>query len=194
MRDTDAPPRPNQAGEADATPDEARMRRALERLGTRSSPAQGGGDVRAGGAAAASRAAARPRKRFARDGEVPVVCVPGPARGLAGPQHEVAAERAARQRAEEALADAQGTISRLQVARSRAEQALLGAQAAIGERDAAMASLRADLVRAALREAELIEAARTGAETARAEAKPTAAPGRAEPVRWWLDYAKAPRP
>ena len=102
----------------------------------------------------------------------------------------------ARQRAEEALADAQGTTSRLQVARSRTEQALQAAQATIEEREAAMAGLRAELVGGAQREAVLIEAARVEAEKAQAEAglSPAAAPpGEPEPVRWWLDYLKAPR-
>jgi hypothetical protein len=197
MQDTDAPPRRNEADDAEATPDEASMRLALERLGTRSSPghrATGGG---ASDAAAGARATPRPRPRFVRDGDVPVVRVPAAARlpGEAG--RELAEERAAaRLRAEEALADAQGTISRLQVARSRAEQTLQAAQAAVEEREAAMAGLRAELARAARREAVLVEAARVKAEKAQAAARlrPAPAPSREpEPVRWWLDYLKAPQ-
>ena len=94
------------------------------------------------------------------------------------------------------LADAQGIISRLQVARSRTEQALQAAQAAIEEREAAMASLRAELTLAAQHEAALAEAARVEAEKAQAEARlrpAPAPPSEPEPVRWWLDYLKAPR-
>ncbi len=196
MQDTDAPPRRNEADDAEATPDEASMRLALERLGTRSSPGHRATGSRASDAAAGARAAPRPRPRFVRDGDVPVVRVPAAARlpGEAG--RELAEERAARLRAEEALADAQGTISRLQVARSRAEQALQAAQAAVEEREAAMAGLRVELARAAQHEAVLVEAARVEAEKAQAAARlrPAPAPSREpEPVRWWLDYLKAPR-
>ena len=125
MQDTDVPPRRAGADEAEATADEASMRRALERLGTGSNPAPratGGGPSAAG-----ARATPRPRPRFMRDGDVPVVRVPSVARlpGEAG--RELAEERAARLRAEEARADAQGTTGRLQAARSRAEQALQAA-------------------------------------------------------------------
>ncbi len=196
MQDTDAPPRRNEADDAEATPDEASMRLALERLGTRSSPGHRATGSGASDAAAGARATSRPRPRFVRDGDVPVVRVPSAARlpGEAG--RELAEERAARLRAEEALADAQGTISRLQVARSRAEQALQAAQAAVEEREAAMASLHAELARATQREAVLVEAARVEAEKAQAAARlrPSPAPSREpEPVRWWLDYLKAPR-
>ena len=187
MRDNSALPRRGEADVAEAGPDEAKVRQALERLGTRSSPGQGGADSRASGAPAVSRSAERPRKRFVRDGDVPVVRVPSPVRAQGEAGHGLAGERAARLRAEEALADAQAAIGRLQVARSRAEQALQAALAAVEERDAAVASLRADLVRAALREAELARAARADAEQEQARAKLAPATARTpEPVRWWL--------
>lgn len=194
MQDTDVPPQRGDAddtddAEAEATADEASMRLALERLGTRSSQAP---------RAAGNRANATPRSRtrFVRDGEVRVVRVPSVARlpGEAG--RELAEERAARLQAEAALAEAQGTIGRLQAARARAEQALQAAQAAVEEREAAMAGLRAELAHAAQREAALVEAARVEAKTAKAAArpKPEPAPSRgSEPVRWWLEYVKAPR-
>lgn len=187
MQDNSALPRRGEADVAEAGPDEAKLRQALERLGTRSSPAHGGAGGRASGAPAVSRPAERPRKRFARDGEVPVVRVPSQVRAQGEAGHGLAGERAARLRAEEALADAQAAIGRLQVARSRSEQALQAALAAVEERDAAVVSLRADLVRAALREAELVKAARANAEQRQARAKLAPATARTtEPVRWWL--------
>ena len=187
MRDNSALPRRGEADVAEAGPDEAKVRQALERLGTRSSPAYGGADGRTSGTPVVSRPASRARKRFVRDDEVPVVRVPSQVRAQGEAGHGLAGERAARLRAEEALTDAQAAIGRLQVARSRAEQALLAALAAVEERDAAVASLRADLVRAALREAELTKAARADAEKERAQAKLAPATARTpEPVRWWL--------
>ncbi len=49
---------------------------------------------------------------------------------------------------------------------------------------------------AAQREAALIKTARVKAEKAQAEARLSSAPAPSrepEPVRWWLDYLKAPR-
>ena len=54
-----------------------------------------------------------------------------------------------------------------------------------------MDGLRAELARAAQREAALIEAAQAEAERRRAEAKLSrvpAPPREPEPVRWWLNY------
>ncbi len=196
MQDTDTPPRRNETDDAETAAAEASMRLALERLGTRSSPAHRATDSRANTTTAGARATPRPRPRFARDGDVPVVHVPSAPRLPGEVGRELAEKRAARQHAEEALADAQGTISRLQVARSRTEQALQVAQAVVEEREAAMAGLRAELARAAQREAALIEAARMEAEKAQAEARlsPAPAPSKEpEPVRWWLGYLKTPR-
>ncbi len=196
MQDMDTPPRRNETDDAEIASDEVSMRLALERLGTRSSPVHRATDSRANTAATGARATPRPRPRFVRDGDVPVVHVPSVPRMSGEGGRELAEERAARQRAEETLADAQGTISRLQATRSRTEQALQAAQAAVEEREAAMAGLRAELAGAAQREAALIEAARVEAEKAQAEARLSPAPappGEPEPVRWWLDYLKAPR-
>ena len=196
MQDTDTPPRRDETNDAETAAAEASMRLALERLGTRSSPAHRATDSRANTAAAGARATPRSRPRFVRDGDVPVVHVPAAPRlpGEAG--RELAEERAARQRAEETLADAQSTISRLQVARSRTEQALQAVQAAVEEREAAMAGLRVELASAAQREAALIEAARMEAARMEAEVRLEPAPAPSmepEPVRWWLDYLKAPQ-
>jgi len=190
MPDTNAPPR-REDDEDDAPSAEARMRLALGQLGTKAPSGRGG----PGSPAPAIQSGPRRRTRFARDGEVPVERVPSPARVSGDAGHELAEERAARQRAEQALADAQGTISRLQTARTRAEQAAQAAHAAVEEREATLAALRADLVRAGQREAVLTKAARAEAERTQAEAKLRQAPGRGtEPVRWWLDYLNTPRP
>ena len=127
MEDTDVPPRRANADEAEATADEASMRLALERLGTRSNPAPHAAGGRP--AAAGIRATPRPlpRPRFVRDGDVPVERVPPAARGPGEAGRELAEARVARLRADGALADAQGTIDRLQAARARAEQALQAA-------------------------------------------------------------------
>jgi len=151
MQDTNAPPRRSDADDAEATPDEASMRLALERLGTRSGTAHRATGKGASDAGAGARATTRPRPRFVRDGDVPVVRVPSASRLPDEAGRELAEERAARLRAEEALAAAQGTIGRLQAARSRTEQALHAAQAAVEEREAAMAGLRAELARATAR-------------------------------------------
>lgn len=194
MQDTDAPPRRNEGDDGEATSAETKMRLALERLGTRSSPVPGEPGGKANGRMANARATPQPRKRFVRDGEVPVVRVPSLARLPGDVGRELADERAARERAEHALADAQATIGRLQAARSRAEQALQAAQAAVEERDAAMASLRAEMAQAAQREAALTEAVRVEAGRREAEAKLTRErPKEPEPVKWWLDYLKEPR-
>jgi hypothetical protein len=190
MQDMDTPRR-NETDEAETASAEASMRLALERLGTRSSPVHRAPDGRANNPAVGARTTPRSRPRFVRDGDVPVVHVPAAPRLLGEAGRELAEERATRQRAEEALAEAQGTISRLQVARSRTEQTLQAAQAAVEEREAAMAGLRAELARAAQREAAMVEAARVEAE---ARLSPAPAPSREpEPVRWWLDYLKASR-
>ncbi len=171
------------------------MRLALERLGTRSSPVQGGPGSRANVAAAttrSTRATAQLQKRFVRDGDVPVERVRPPARLSSEVGRELAEERTARQRADQALAEAQATISRLQAALSRAEGAARASREAVEEREAAMAELR----RVAQREAALAEAAQAEAERQRSAAKLKRVPTPArepEPVRWWLDYLKEPR-
>ncbi len=206
MPDMNAPAQPNETGRADdpdgaeARSAEARMRRALEQLGTRASPAPAGANNRVrgvAGAAAPSRAAVRPkvRARFVRDGDVPVVRVPSQARSPGGTGQELAEERAARERAEQALADARGTIGRLQDARTRLEQAAHATQAAVAEREATIIDLRIELARVTKqRDAALADAARAEAARKQAEAKPAqASPSGPEPVRWWLDHLPARR-
>ena len=207
MPDTNAPAQPSETGRAD-DPDggeagsaEAQMRRALEQLGTRASPAPAGTNNRARNAAGAttpSRAAARPkvRARFARDGDVPVVRVPSQARSPGVTGQELAEERAARGRAEQALADARGTIGRLQDARTRLEQAAHAAQSVVAEREATIIDLRIELARVTKqRDAALAASAQAEAARKQAEAKPAqASPSRPEPVRWWLAPSRTPRP
>jgi len=203
MQDQDAPVQPSDAGQAvaEASDDaEARMRRALAQLGNGASPAPGRANsrVRQGGTmstTAPSHAAPRPRSRFIRDGDVPVVRVASQARSSGDAGRELAEARAAREQVEQALADAQGTIGRLQDARTRLEQAAHAAQEAVAERDAAITDLRIELARmAGERDTALADAAR--AEAARRQAEDELAQDAAvepEPVRWWLDYLPARR-
>jgi len=192
MDDTDAPMWRNDANNAETASAETKMRLALEQLGTRTSPAGGGPANKFNGAAATARTGLLPRKRFARDGDVPVERVPRPARPTGDAGFELGEERAARQQAEQALADAHGSISRLQMALSRAEQAAKAAREAVEERELAMDGLRAELA-GARREAALAAAAQAEAERRQAEAKERHMPTPAkepEPVRWWLQPTK----
>ena len=196
MDDTDAPLRRSDANDPETALAETKMRLALERLGTRASPAQGGPGNRTSGAAATARTGPLPRKRFVRDGEVPVERVLTSARPPGDAGFELAEERAARQQAEQALTDSQGTISRLQMALSRAEQAARAAREAVEERELAMDGLRTELTGAAQREAVLVAAAQAEAERKQAEAKlprVPATPREPEPVRWWLQPTKPSR-
>ena len=196
MDDTDAPVRRNNANDAETASAETKMRLALERLGSRASPAGGGAGNRANGAAATARTGPLPRKRFVRDGEVPVERVPTSARPAGDAGFELAEERAARGRAEQALADAQGTISRLQTGLSRAEQAARAAREAVQERELAMDGLRAELAGVRQREAALAAAAQaeTGPKQDAAKLRRAPAPAREpEPVRWWLLPTKPSR-
>ncbi len=193
MDDTDAPLRRNDANDAETASAETKMRLALEQLGTRASPARGGTGHRTNSVAATARTGPLPRKRFVRDGEVPVERVPTSARPAGDAGFELAEERAARQRAEQALADGHGSISRLQMALSRAEQAARAARESVQERELAMDGLRAELAGARRREAALATAAQAEAERRRAEAKERRTPTPAkepEPVRWWLQPTK----
>ena len=186
------------ADTADTAEAEARMRRALAQLGDGTSPAPGRANTRAGrttSTTASSHAAPRPRMRFARDGDVPVVRVASHGRPPGEAGRELAEARAAREQAEQALADAQGTIGRLQDARTRLEQAAHAAQAAVAERDTAITDLRIELARVAgQRDTALADAA--WAEAARRQAEAELVQNAAEepePVRWWLDYLPARR-
>ena len=196
MDDTDAPLRRSDANDPETASAETKMRLALERLGTRANPAQDGTGYRTKGVAVTARTGPLPRKRFVRDGEVPVERVITSARPAGDAGFELAEERAARQRAEQALTDAQGTISRLQMALSRAEQAARTAREAVQERELAMDGLRAELADAQQREAALVAAAQAEAERKQAEAKlprVPATPRKPEPVRWWLQPTKPSR-
>ena len=186
MPDTNAPLRRDDEDPDDRSVEE-RMRLALGKLGTKEAVGRGG----PAGTAALTQTGAQRRTRFARNGEVPVERVPPPARLAGEVGRELIEERAARQRAEQALAEAQANVASLQAALARSEQVARTARDTVEEREAAMAGLRAELARTAQREAALTEAAQAEAERKRAEAKLTrvpAPPREPEPVRWWLDY------
>lgn len=192
---SDAPVlRGDDADDAKASSDEVRMRQALERLGTKSLPPV---RSRPGAAAGAAHAAPQRRHKFAREGEVPVERVPSPVRSPIDLQRELTEERAARQRAEQALAEAQARISTLQAGLSQAEQAARAAREAVEEREAAMAGLRAGLQRTTARlEATLadklvdhVRVRERPANTAPAKLKQAQEPPGAagpQPVKWWL--------
>ena len=170
------------------------MRLALEKLGTRSTPPV---RSRPGSATGAGHSTQRTRHKFVREGEVPVERMSSPVRSPADLQRELTEERAARQRAEQALATAQATVSTQQVVLSRSEQAERASREAVEEREAAMAGLRAELRRAAAElEAVLADKPPTRAErggrrasTARGKRKQVQdTPGVAgpQPAKWWL--------
>ena len=186
--------RGDDADDARASSDEVRMRQALERLGTRSTPPV---RSRPGAAAGAAHAAPQRRHKFAREGEVPVERVPPPLRSPIDLQRELTGERAARQRAEQALAETRATVSTLQAGLSQSEQAARAAREAVEEREAAMAGLHAELQRTAARlEAALADkpadrAPGRGrpANTATAKLKQAQEPSGAagpQPAKWWL--------
>lgn len=170
------------------------MRLALERLGTRSTPPV---RSRPGAAAGPAHAAPQRRHKFAREGEVPVERVPLPFRSPTDRQRELTEERAARQRAEQALAETRARVSTLQADLSQAEQASRAAREAVEEREAAMTVLRAELQRVAIR----LEAALADNSAARAwgRGRPAnTAPAKLQqaqklsgtvgpqPAKWWL--------
>ena len=191
MPDTNAPLRRDD-DEPDDTSVEERMRLALGKLGPKAPAGRGG----PGGAATSAPTGSQRRARFARDGEVPVERVPtSRAAGEAG--RELAGEREARQRAEQALAEAQATVASLRAALARSEQATRAARDTVEEREAAMSGLRIELQRAAA-ERDALQAAQVAmaaqAKPKRVPAAPKADVPEPEPVRWWLEYLKAPRP
>ena len=193
--------RGDDADDATAISDEVRMRQALERLGTRSTPSA---RTRSGAAAGPVHVVPQRRHKFAREGEVPVERVPPPLRSPTDLQRELTEERATRQRAEQALAEAQARVSTLQAGLSQAEQAARAAREAVEEREAAMAGLRAELQRVATRlEAALAD---NSAAQARGRGRPANTPSAKlkqvqEPsaaaapqlVKWWLPLLQTRR-
>ena len=194
MPDTNTPLRRDDADDAEARSDEVRMRLALEKLGTGSTPPV---RSRSGGSAGGAHGAAPRRHKFAREGEVPVERLPSPVRSPGDLQRELVEERAARQRAEQAVNDAKVSIATLQAALSRSEQEARAAREAVEEREAAMAGLRAELQRLALKLEAAMDAkpaTRVGSKHKRggsAPAKPKWVQAASEaptpqPVKWWL--------
>ncbi len=186
MPDPNAPLRRGD-DEPDDTSIEERMRLALGRLGTKASVA---------GTATSSHAGSQRRARFARDGEVPVERVTT-SRVIGDRHRELAGEREARQRTEQALAEAQAIIANVQVALVRSEQAARAARDTVEEREAAMAGLRAELQRVvaereALQEAQVAVAAQPKPRRVSAPPRAKQPEREPEPVRWWLDYLKVP--
>ncbi len=190
------PPSPlrNGSDDAEASSDEVRMRQALEKLGTRSTPPV---RSRPGSVAGAGHSAPRTRHKFAREGDVPVERMPAPVRSPAELQRELTEERAGRQRAEQALATAQVQVGTLQATLSRSEQAIRAARETVEEREAAMVGLRAELQRAQI-ELKAAADARAVARVGVGRRRSTAAQAKAgqgggatgatdpQQVKWWL--------
>ena len=191
MPDTNAPLRRDDDDSDDISVEE-RMRLALGRLGTKAAVSQGG----LAGAAMPPQTGSQRRAKFARNGEVPVERVL-PSRIGGDGQRELAGEREARQRAEQALTDAHAAIANLQAVLARSEQATRAARDAVEEREAAMSGLRTELQRIAA-ERDALQATQVAMAT---QARPMRVPAASkadapepEPVRWWLEYLKASRP
>lgn len=189
MPDTNAPVRRDD--EPDDASVEERMRLALGKLGTKAAAGRGGPAK----LAASAQTGSQRRARFAQTGEVPVERV-APGRSVGDGHKELAGEQEARQRAEQALADAQASIISLQAALARSEQATRAARDSVEEREAAMAGLRADLQRVAaerdaLQAPQVVTAAK--AKPKRAAAAPKVEEPEPEPVRWWLECLRTPR-
>ncbi len=191
MTDTTAPSLRDD-DEPDDTSVEERMRLALGRLG-REAPAGRGGP---GATATSAPTGAQRRARFARNGEVAVERV-APSRAAGDGQRELAGEREARQRTEQALTEAQDSIASLRAALARSEQAARTARDTVEEREAAMSGLRAELQRAAA-ERDALQAAQVAvaaqSKLRRVPAAPKAGAPEPEPSRWWMEFLKAPRP
>ena len=195
MPETDTQLPRDDADDAGTRSEEVRMRLALEKLGTRSTPPV---RSRSGGSTGSStHTAPQRRHKFAREGEVPVERLPPPVRSVGDMQRELVEERTARQRAEQALSDAKAAIATLQAAHSRSEQEARAAREAVEEREAAMAGLRAELQRLALKleaATDAKPATRAGIKHRRGGSAPArpkhvqAAPEamNPQPVKWWL--------
>jgi len=180
--------------------DEARMRRALGLQGASSSHSTPQRSDRP-----------RSRHRFVQDGEVPVVVLNSPRAPDAGPDAQTAThaalegERAARTKADQALAEAQATIRSLQAKLAHAE--LAHAEALTAERRSREHAETALRDAGATRTRTIAHSGTAGAAQEREAAKsmaPKAARGRPakpakarsattgaktrepKPVKWWL--------
>ena len=154
-------------------------------------------------------------RRFVKDGEVPVVVLSGPkdpaaaapAAGnrLAAVEAELRSERAAREKAEQSLREAQASVERLETKLAHAELAhaeALGAERQAREQaERALGEAREAI---AAREAELASArergrARTAASSEKPRGKTAAKPRKSaetakrepQPVKWWLPSFRA---
>jgi phage terminase Nu1 subunit (DNA packaging protein) len=129
MPDINAPLRRDD-DEPDDRSIEERMRLALGKLGTKGAIGQGG----PAGTVVSTQTGAQRRTHLARNGEVLVERVSSPARLAGELGRELAEERALRQRAEQALAEAQASIASLKLALTRSEQVARTARATVEER------------------------------------------------------------
>ena len=114
--------------------------------------------------------------------------------GQGRPASTAASPQAGSQRRARFARDSEVPVERVTTSRAVGD----GHKELAGEREAAMAGLRAELQRVAA-ERDALQQAQVAA-AAQAKPRRVSAPPRAEqpekepePVRWWLDYLKAPR-
>ena len=150
MPDTNTPLRRDDLDEREQSEVEARMRLALEQMGSKARPQR----ERPGHGPAAPQVAPSRRVGTAhapssagsvRTGLLTLPASPARQDDAVGP--DLAEDRAARQRAEQALVDAQATIGQLQAALAQCEQARDAALASGKDKDAVVTALRAELQR-----------------------------------------------
>ena len=217
MPDTNTPLRRDDLDEREQRDIEARMRLALERLGSeagsrRDSP---GRSSVAPQAASSRRGAAAHPPSSARRITAGVLTLPAsPARQDDALGRDLAEEQAARQRAEQALLDAQAIIGQLQAALAECEQARDAALASGRDKDATITTLQAELQQQAVQtEAAAAATAEQGTQdetssivsgaapsgsmdapagTGKPKRRPRAATHNKgpQPVKWWLAHAK----
>ncbi len=216
MPDTNTPLRRDDLDEREQSEVEARMRLALEQMGSgaksrRDGPGRGSVTPQVALSRRVGAAHAPSSAGSVRAGLLSLPASPARQDDAVGP--DLAEERAARQRAEQALLDAQVTIGKLQAALAQCEQARDAALASGKDKDAVVTALRAELQQQIARaEAAAVATAEQGirdetsstvsgvrpsgsvdvpAGTGKPK-RPRAATRTKgpQPVKWWLAHAK----
>ena len=166
MPDTNTPLRRDDLDEREQSEVEARMRLALQQMGSgarphRERPGQGPAAPQVAPSRRVGAAHAPSSAGTVRTGLLTLPASPARQDDAVGP--DLAEDRAARQRAEQALVDAQATIGQLQAALAECEQARDAALASGEDKDATVMALRAELQQKAARtEAAAVATAERG--------------------------------